>query len=62
MQNMRVSTWTETGGPNKKFVKWILGGLAPEGGAAVVLNARAGVEVEEMRKAGMKVVGMFSEG
>jgi hypothetical protein len=27
-----------------------------------VLNARAGVEVEELRKAGMKVVGMFSEG
>jgi hypothetical protein len=62
MQNMRVSTWTETGGPNKKFVNSILGGLAPEGGAAVVLNARAGVEVEELRKAGMKVVGMFSEG
>jgi hypothetical protein len=37
-------------------------GLAPEGGAAVVLNARAGVEVEELRKVGMKVVGMFSEG
>jgi hypothetical protein len=58
MQSMRVSAWTETGGPGKKFVNSILGGLAPEGGAAVVLNARAGVEVEELRK----VVGMFSEG
>jgi hypothetical protein len=62
MQSMRVSAWTETGGPGKTFVNSILGGLAPEGGAAVVLNARAGVEVKELRKAGMKVVGMFSEG
>jgi hypothetical protein len=50
------------GGPNKKFVNSILQGLAPAGGAAAVLNAWAGVEVEELRrKAGMKVVGMFSE-
>jgi hypothetical protein len=62
MQSMKLSVWTETGGPGKKFVHSILGGLAPEGGAAFVLNARAGVEVEELRKAGMKVVGMFSEG
>jgi hypothetical protein len=62
LQSMKYAQWMATRGLHVKAASSVLGGLAAEGGAAVVLNARSGVEVEELRKAGMKVVGMFSEG
>ena len=62
MQLCELTDWEEAGnGLSRKVVQGLIGGLAPRGGTAVVLNAKGGREVSVFSKAGTKVLAAYSE-